>query len=116
VKIKPLPFDFYLPSHNLCIEFNGKQHYEHNHFFVTEKGFEELKERDEKYLESDKKADLFLNFLKGSQDEKELKKLKEGLSKHRNFFGFGKTESLKILKNESSELYQKLKKNNKKLH
>jgi len=75
-----------------------------------------LKERDEKYLESDKKADLFLNFLKGSQDEKELKKLKEGLSKHRNFFGFGKTESLKILKNESSELYQKLKKNNKKLH
>lgn len=47
VKIKPLPFDFYLPSRNLCIEFNGKQHYEHNHFFVTEKGFEELKERDE---------------------------------------------------------------------
>lgn len=27
VNIKPLPFDFYLPDYNTCIEFNGKQHY-----------------------------------------------------------------------------------------
>ena len=46
IMIKPLPFDFYLPNHNICIEFNGKQHYEHNHFFVSKKGFEELKLRD----------------------------------------------------------------------
>ncbi len=26
--IRPLPFDFYLPEHNICIEFNGRQHYE----------------------------------------------------------------------------------------
>lgn len=26
--LKPLPFDFYLPDYNLCIEFQGKQHYE----------------------------------------------------------------------------------------
>ena len=25
--IKPLPFDFYLPRYNLCIEFDGKQHF-----------------------------------------------------------------------------------------
>jgi len=25
--IRPLPFDFYIPSHNTCIEFDGKQHY-----------------------------------------------------------------------------------------
>jgi very-short-patch-repair endonuclease len=25
--IKPLPFDFYLPQYNLCIEFDGKQHF-----------------------------------------------------------------------------------------
>ena len=25
---KPLPFDFYLPDHNLIIEFDGQQHYE----------------------------------------------------------------------------------------
>lgn len=26
--INPLPFDFYLPGYNICIEYNGKQHYE----------------------------------------------------------------------------------------
>jgi hypothetical protein len=26
-----LPFDFYLPNHNICIEFDGKQHYEPLH-------------------------------------------------------------------------------------
>ena len=26
-KERPLPFDFYLPDHNLCIEFDGKQHF-----------------------------------------------------------------------------------------
>lgn len=24
---KPLPFDFYLPKYNLCIEYQGEQHY-----------------------------------------------------------------------------------------
>ena len=24
---KPLPFDFYLPQYNLCIEFDGQLHY-----------------------------------------------------------------------------------------
>lgn len=26
--IRPLPFDFYLPDYNVCIEYNGPQHYE----------------------------------------------------------------------------------------
>lgn len=26
---KPLPFDFYLPKYNMCIEFDGEQHYEY---------------------------------------------------------------------------------------
>lgn len=25
---KPLPFDFYLPAYNMCIEFDGQQHYQ----------------------------------------------------------------------------------------
>ena len=29
----PLPFDFYLPIYNLCIEYDGKQHFEKNDFF-----------------------------------------------------------------------------------
>lgn len=32
-----LPFDFYLPEHNLCIEYNGKQHYESVEFFGGDK-------------------------------------------------------------------------------
>jgi very-short-patch-repair endonuclease len=27
-KSKPLPFDFYLPKLNTCIEYDGKQHYD----------------------------------------------------------------------------------------
>ena len=45
-------FDFYLPDYNLCIEFDGEQHYNSN-FFITrgyddpQKAFEEYKRRDE---------------------------------------------------------------------
>lgn len=30
---KPLPFDFFLPNYNMCIEFDGKQHFEDCHGF-----------------------------------------------------------------------------------
>lgn len=30
---KALPFDFYLPKYNMCIEYNGRQHYEEIEFF-----------------------------------------------------------------------------------
>lgn len=50
----PLPFDFYLPDYNLCIEFQGQQHFE-PHMFISlykskEKGmekFEQQKYRDQ---------------------------------------------------------------------
>jgi len=34
---KELPFDFYLPEYNLCIEYDGKQHFESG--FFGEKAF-----------------------------------------------------------------------------
>lgn len=34
-----LPFDFYLPEHNICIEFNGTQHYKMSTYF-GQKSFE----------------------------------------------------------------------------
>lgn len=43
--IKPLPFDFYLPDYNTCIEFDGKQHYEKN-VYDTDKSFELRQKRD----------------------------------------------------------------------
>jgi len=35
-KVKPLPFDFYLPEHNICIEYQGKQHYLKESKFYSE--------------------------------------------------------------------------------
>ena len=37
--IKPLPFDFYLPKHNICIEYDGKQHFEPIDIFGGEDEF-----------------------------------------------------------------------------
>lgn len=43
---KYLYFDFYLPEHNICIEFDGVQHFEPIEYFGGEKIFEENKIRD----------------------------------------------------------------------
>lgn len=40
-----LRFDFYLPDYNICIEYNGKQHYEIVDYFGGERGFEIQQER-----------------------------------------------------------------------
>ena len=41
-----LPFDFYLLEHNVCIEYQGKQHYQVVDYFGGEKGFEERQRND----------------------------------------------------------------------
>ena len=50
--IHPLPFDFYLPKSNICIEYQGQQHYEPVDFAGKGKEwaknqFQKLKNRDE---------------------------------------------------------------------
>lgn len=45
-KSKPLPFDFYIPELNLCIEADGIQHYETNDFFGGEEGLKIRQEYD----------------------------------------------------------------------
>ena len=35
-----LPFDFYLPNYNICIEYNGEQHYKPIEYFGGVKVFE----------------------------------------------------------------------------
>lgn len=42
----PLPFDFCLPDYNICIEYNGKQHYEPIDIFGGEEAFEGTVRRD----------------------------------------------------------------------
>jgi len=44
--ILPLPFDFYLPEHNLCIEYDGLQHFKPIEFWGGEKSFKIRKEND----------------------------------------------------------------------
>jgi very-short-patch-repair endonuclease len=44
--INCLPFDLYLPTHNLCIEFDGRQHYESISFFGGDDGFIKRKKND----------------------------------------------------------------------
>jgi len=44
--INPLKFDFYIPDYNLCIEFDGKQHFEVNEYFGGIKSFKKQKLRD----------------------------------------------------------------------
>ena len=45
--IRRLPFDFYLPEYNTCIEYNGLQHYKPIEFFGGYYGFLNQIKRDE---------------------------------------------------------------------
>lgn len=44
---KALPFDFYIPDKNICIEFDGEQHYKPCSKFGGEDGFNIRKKHDE---------------------------------------------------------------------
>ena len=47
VNIYKLPFDFYLPTYNLCIEYDGEQHFRSVDHFGGEDGFRQRKRNDE---------------------------------------------------------------------
>lgn len=44
--IKPLPFDFYLPEYNKCIEYDGEQHFKPKAFFGGEDSFQVTTKHD----------------------------------------------------------------------
>ena len=46
-----LPFDFYLPDYNICIEFQGEQHYKSIEYFGGEKTFKLTLLRDKIKME-----------------------------------------------------------------
>jgi hypothetical protein len=45
--IKPLPFDFYLPEYNMCIEYDGEQHFKPFIWDYDKKNFKKTKKHDE---------------------------------------------------------------------
>lgn len=46
VHLNKLPFDFYLPDQNICIEYDGVQHFEPCEYFGGAKTFEVIRKRD----------------------------------------------------------------------
>ena len=44
--IKPLPFDFYVPNYNLCIEYDGEQHFRPIEYFGGQEKFEIQQKHD----------------------------------------------------------------------
>ena len=46
INIRSLPFDFYLPKYNVCIEYDGIQHYEPIDYFGGKERFEYIQQND----------------------------------------------------------------------
>lgn len=61
--IHPLPFDFYLPEYNACIEFQGRQHYEVVEHFGGEEEFEIRQKRDQIKAEYCRKNQIELLYI-----------------------------------------------------
>lgn len=85
---RPLPFDFYLPERNLCIEFQGAQHYKTGKRFFTirEKGKEVAEEKFKLQKKHDRIKKKYcknnnINFLEIKYDENIEKKLQECFDK-----------------------------------
>lgn len=65
-----LYFDFYLPSYNTCIEFDGEQHFSSFDIFGGQKSFEIVKERDRIKNEYCDKNDI--NLLRITYQDKDI--------------------------------------------
>ena len=65
--IRQLPFDFYLPDYNTCIEYNGEQHYKPMRFLGGEEKFIQTQKNDKikyDYCKNNSINLLILNDLK----------------------------------------------------
>jgi len=76
-----LPFDFYLPDYNICIEFDGRQHYQIVESFGGEEGFKRTKINDEIKNKYCQENDIRLFRIKYTENiEKEIKEILNFLS------------------------------------
>lgn len=66
--IIPLLFDFYLPEHNTCIEFQGEQHYKSVNYWGGEDGFKLRQKRDKIKMEYCHKNNIPLIIIKYDED------------------------------------------------
>lgn len=73
--IKPLPFDFYVPSLNLCIEYDGIQHFKPIEFWGGHNGFVRTQINDS--IKTQYCIDNKINLLRIRYDEDHVSVLKE---------------------------------------
>ena len=73
----PLRFDFYLPEHNMCIEYNGAQHYRPVKYWGGEKTLKEIKKRDK--IKKEYCLSNNIKLLTIRYNENTIEKLKKGL-------------------------------------
>ena len=62
-----LPFDFYIPSVRICIEFDGKQHYEPMSFFGGVESFDKIKINDK--IKNDYCEENYINLIRIKYDQ-----------------------------------------------
>ena len=70
--ILPLPFDFYLPDHNTCIEYDGEQHFFPIKCWNGEKGLGEVRKRDTIKNEFCRTNNIKLVRIRYNQDPEEI--------------------------------------------
>ena len=75
--IKLLPFDFYLPELNICIEYDGDQHYKIIQRFGGESGFLYRQNNDKIKTEYCKNNNIFLIRLKNKEYDDLLEIIKK---------------------------------------
>jgi hypothetical protein len=71
----PLPFDFFIPSYNLCIEFDGEQHYKPIEHFGGDNNFKKQIKRDQikdKYCNDNKISLIRISYLNQNEISKIL--------------------------------------------
>ena len=74
---RKLPFDFYLPQKNVCIEFQGAQHYSAYHHMGGEKAYQKLIVNDQIKKEFCKKNNITLLEIKFDENiESKLREFK----------------------------------------
>ncbi len=69
---QPLPFDFYMPAYNLCIEYDGEQHFRSIEFFGGEKGFIQRQYNDQiknQYCQANNIKLLRIPYFKNVEEE-----------------------------------------------
>ena len=73
--IRPLPFDFYLPDYNICIEYQGQQHYRPIEFWGGNEKFEERQKLDKIKSDFCKNNNIKLMCLPYTLSDNELKNI-----------------------------------------